>query len=203
MTYEVQQTRWDRIIRRVSGSVGPGSRVSETLSELFPVLDVERVPGELLLLGGTRLGTAGFPVDAAALAFPGAQISNPAGSNAIITITKAMVSSNVDDFILWGTVQALLATALPTAARLRDTREVFPTQPVGVLRIDTALVAPIDSLCEIGVLANTPVVIEDVNGVAILAPGTQFTVGGSIADAKIRNCFFWRERAAEESELQF
>ena len=203
MTYEVQQTRWDRIIRRVSGSVGPGSRVSETLSELFPVLDVERVPGELLLLGGTRLGMAGFPVDAGVGDFAGEQISNPAGSNAIITITKAIVSSEVDDNILWGNVHGLLATALPTAARLRDTREVFPTQPVGVLRISGALAAPIDSLSAISVLARSPLVIEDVNGVAILAPGTQFTVGSSIADAKIRASFQWRERAAEESELQF
>lgn len=201
MTFEVQQTRWDRIIRRVSGSIGPGSRVSETLSELFPVIDIERVPGELLLLGGTRLGLAGFPVNAAAAVFPGSQISNPAESGTIITITRAIVSSNVNDVILWGTVHGLLATALPNSARLRDTREVFPTQAVGLLRIDTALGAPVDSIGQVEVLADSPLILEGENSETVLAPGTQFTVGGSIADATLRATFYWRERPAEESEL--
>ena len=203
MTYEVQQTRWDRIIRRVSGSVGPGSRVSETLSELFPVLDVERVPGELLLLGGTRLGMAAFPVDATVTEFAGAQIQNPPGSNALITVTRVIFSSSVDDTLLWGTLHGTLPSSLPTASRLRDTREVFPVQPVGVLRINTALAAPIDSIGQVAVLARSPLTLEDVNGVAILAPGTRFTVGTSVADALMNACFFWRERAAEPSELQF
>ena len=56
--FEVQQNRWDQLIRRVSGSIGPGSRVSETLSELLPVMDVERVPGELLRLMGTDVAMA-------------------------------------------------------------------------------------------------------------------------------------------------
>ena len=203
MTYEVQQTRWDRLIRRVSGSIGPGSRVSETLSELFPVLDVERVPGELLLLGGTRLGTASFPVQATITEFPGAQIENPANSNAIITVTKVMLSADGAGTFLWSTVNAQLATALPTASRLRDTREVFPVQPVGLLRISTALAAPVDSIGRAILIGNRVLELTSENGLAILAPGERFTVGHDTANTLLEAAFFWRERPAESAELQF
>lgn len=201
--YEVQQSRWDRLIRRVSGSIGPGSRVSETLSELFPVLDVERVPGELLLLGGTRLGVAGFPVNAGVGDFPAAQIENPADSANIITITSVVFSAASVSNLLFGTVHAQLVTALPTASRLRDTREVFPTQPVGLLRIDTGLGAPIDSIGQVRTAGVAVLTLEDKNGVAILAPGERFTVGSDLADTLLTAAFFWRERPAEQSELQF
>ena len=203
MTYEVQQSRWDRLIRRVSGSIGPGSRVSETLSELFPVLDVERVPGELLLLGGTRLGTASFPVSAGVAQFPGAQLENPEDSKNLITITSVVMTMNVDGRMLWGTVHAQLPVAQPTAGRLRDTREVFPVQPVGLHRIQGNLGAPIDSIGQLQVLAATPLTLNDENGIAILAPGERFTVGTTIANSVLLTAFFWRERPAEESELQF
>ena len=203
MTYEVQQTRWDRLIRRVSGSIGPGSRVSETLSELFPVLDVERVPAELLLLGNTRLGMASFPVQATATEFPGSQIENPADSGNLITITQVLITASQTTQILWGAVHGQLPNDLPTASRLRDTREVFPTQPVGLLRIDTALAAPIDSIGQLRVLASTLVRLDDENDLAILAPGERFTVGADTANAFLSAVFFWRERPAEQSELQF
>jgi len=95
MTFEVQQTRWDRIIRRVSGSIGPGSRVSETLSELFPVLDVERVPGELLLLGGTAICVGANDNSGAAGQVARHQIFNPVGSGVIATVSKLIVASTV------------------------------------------------------------------------------------------------------------
>ncbi|KKL16890.1 hypothetical protein LCGC14_2491050 [marine sediment metagenome] len=203
MTYEVQQTRWDRLIRRVSGSIGPGSRVSETLSELFPVIDVERVPGELLLLGGTRLGTASFPITAGVGDFPGAQLENPAGSGTLITVTLVILSAQAAGSFLWSTTEGQLATALPTASRLRDTRQVFPAQPTGLLRIQTDLAAPVDSQGQVLNLSGTKFDLEAENGLAILAPGERFTVGHNIAATFMTATFFWRERAAEESELQF
>ncbi len=48
MGQELQQNRYDQLIRRVGGIIGPGSKVVEALGELFPVIDVENVPGELL-----------------------------------------------------------------------------------------------------------------------------------------------------------
>ena len=203
MTFEVQQTRWDRIIRRVSGSIGPGSRVGETLSELFPVLDVERVPGELLILGGTRLAWGGATRAGVAAEFAKCQLFNPAGSENIITITRFIASHSNLGGLLWGTVQGALSTDLPVASRLRDTREVFPVQPVGLLRIQTDLAAPMDAIGSIRILANTPFTLEDVNGIAILAPGERFSVGTDQVAHLLTCTFFWRERPAEQSELQF
>lgn len=203
MTFEVQQTRWDRLIRRVTGSIGPGSRVSETLSELFPVLDIERVPGELLLLGGTRLGTAGFPLTAGATQFAASQLQNPPGSNALIILTRVIMVAEENGSFLWGTVHAPLALPLPVASRLRDTREVFPVQPVGLLRTQTDLGVPIDSLGQLRIQAFENYTLEDDNGVAILAPGESFTVGHDFPAATINVNWFWRERPAETAELQF
>ena len=201
MTYEVQQTRWDRIIRRVSGSIGPGSRVSETISELFPMIDVERIPGELLLLGGTRLGFATFVVQATAGAFGAAQLQNPAGSNAIITVTQAIMSGDQTGILSWGIDEPALATALPNAGRLRDTREVFPTQPVGLLRIQTNLVAPVGGQGQTNVFTDRNFTLKDSNGIVILAPGEAFVVGYNQVARELLVSFFWRERPAEESEL--
>jgi len=203
MTYEVQQTRWDRLIRRVSGSIGPGSRVSETLSELFPVIDIERIPGELLLLGGTRLGMVHFPVNPGVGVFGGAQLGNPENSGAIITITRVILSANSIAEFLWNTTTIDYEMAIPAASRLRDTREIFPRQPVGVFRSDSALGVPVDSQGSARIAGNTEFTLEDPNGVVILAPGRNFTVGVRDANVRFLPNFFWRERAAEQSELQF
>lgn len=198
MTNEVQQTRWDRIIRRVSGSIGPGSRVSETLSELFPVLDVENVPGELLLLGGTQLCIGQTIESANAGDTPSSSLRNPGESGTLITVTSIRIFS--------GTAQAgrggpSLNTLPNTGTQaVRDTR-VGPTgQPVGIMLSDNSLsLAPLFYRFELN--GTDDLVIEDPNGVAVITQGTSFIVGASIANTDLRVGWLWRERPAEQSEL--
>ena len=201
MTYEVQQTRWDRIIRRVSGSIGPGSRVSETISELFPMLDVENVPGELLLLGGTQLccgqtttgaGGAGF--------FTQSMLRNPGGSNALITITQVVIHSSTNQVMQCGPTLNTYANA--GTQTIRDTRRFPPGEPVGRALHDT-LLAVGSSFFTIRAQASVPFVLKDPNGVAVLAPGTAFSVSSTVANGNLIIGWLWRERPAEESELQF
>jgi len=58
---ELQQNRYDQLLRRVGDLKGPGSKVNDVLQELFPTIDVENVPGELLFLMGTHIGLGVLP----------------------------------------------------------------------------------------------------------------------------------------------
>lgn len=199
MTYEVQQTRWDRIIRRVSGSIGPGSRVSETISELFPMIDVERVPGELLILGGTAISHGGGFLTAAGAQFPTAQLFNPANSNHLITITGVYFSVLITATILWGTSVTQRGTVISTQT-FRDTRSLAPSLPVGQVSQDSSATQA-TATNQSRLLGNVVLKLEDPNGVAVLAPGTGFDIGSTIAANTMHYGFYWRERPAEQSEL--
>ncbi|KKK63408.1 hypothetical protein LCGC14_2994590 [marine sediment metagenome] len=203
MTYEVQQTRWDRIIRRVSGSIGPGSRVSETLSELFPVLDVERVPGELLLLGGTIPGIASGRASSAATQFNAVQLFNPPDSGVIVTVTRIDVSTQTTQAIVMEFDSAQIGSLITNAPRSRDLRVLFPTQPVARLSISTGLVAPIGGIGQFRVDVQDHLVISDENGVVIMPPGNGVSIGGVVAQTVLFVNYLWRERPAEQAELQF
>jgi len=199
MTFEVQQTRWDRIIRRVSGSIGPGSRVAETLSELFPVIDVERVPGELLILGGTGICHGGGTITAAAGERPTAQLFNPADSNILVTITSVHVGFTMTSIVRWGTTQTQIGTIISTQV-FRDTRRLLPALPVAQVSQRSA-VAMATATNQTGILVRTNLTLQDENGVAVLAPGTGFEIGNDGIAGTIFYSFYWRERPAEESEL--
>ena len=200
MAYEVQQTRWDRTIRRVSGSIGPGSRVSETISELFPMIDVERVPGELLVLGGTGICSGGGTLKAEVAEVVSAQLFNPAGSNSLVTITKVYVAFLATANVRWGTTSVPRGTVISTQ-RFRDTRRIPPALPVAQVSQDSD-VALASGINQTRLIADTTLKLEDENGVAVLAPGSGFEIGANVSENTIFYSFYWRERPAEESELQ-
>lgn len=199
--YEVLQNRWDQLIRRVSASVGPGSRVSETLTELFPVIDVERVPGELLLLGGTRLSSGASQITGAAGQSGRLQVFNPAGSNQIITVTSVVVSTTANDQIRIATSNTALTTGVGTEI-FRDRRLPLTGRPTGQIRSDS-LVALADGHLLVRVLASDNFSLEDENGLAVLPPGSGYEVGSQTNQIALTVSFLWRERAAEQSELSF
>ena len=199
MTYEVQQTRWDRLIRRVSGSIGPGSRVSETISELFPVVDVERVPGELLVLGGTRLVWQSTERPASVGEVSASQLQNPVDSGTLITVSQFNFFTNV-----FGTVQASITETFigtPVSGLFRDGR-------LGITRESTGKVSSADNVATAGglrirLLADELKTFEDENSLIMLAPGQALQVGTATDNVRMTVNYFWRERAAEPSELQF
>jgi len=199
MTYEVQQTRWDRIIRRVSGSIGPGSRVSETISELFPMIDVERVPGELLILGGTQLCNGGGFLTAEVGVSPKGMIFNPEGSGHLITVTSVYAASGGSGNMRWGTTVVQFFPVISTQV-FRDTRSLAPALPVGQIS-QLGEVALASGTNQTRVLGSTTLKLEDPNGIAVLAPGSGFEIGPNNQNQTFAFSFYWRERPAEESEL--
>jgi len=197
MTYEVQQTRYDRLIRRVTGSIGPGSRVSESISELFPMIDVEsRVP-ELLLLAGTRLAFGFANSPSVAGNFSAAMLRNPGGSGTIITLHE-LTFTLVTQAIAAGTTLNTLSQLGVTS--FADTRAGVATPTVGQVLFDAQLVAAPDRY-RLRALTGSQIVYHPPNGIAVLGPGSAFGVSGLVLNSGGTFGFKWSERATESSEL--
>lgn len=199
MGHDLQQTRYDQLIRRVGAIIGPGSKVAEALSELFPVIDVERVPGELLLLGGTNLCLGSGLVAAVAAESSRIQVFNPEDSGKLITVTLAIITSNASKKVRYARTNTALLSGLGTEV-FRDTRLAGTSRPVGQIRSDTT-VALTDANGRFIMLANTPVFLRDENSIMVLSPGSGFEVGAGDLNESIEVTFHWRERVAEQSEL--
>jgi len=198
---ELQQTRYDRLMRRVGGLLGPGSKVSEVLSEIFPTVDVERVPGELLYLSGTKVAYGGTTVSAAVALFSQVQIFNPVGSGKLLTVTRMVVSVTLSNEIRWDVGGIALAASVGNQ-RVRDTRVSVDEIASGQIR--TAQSAVVGNLTGVAFLeAADPFTLEDENGIAVLAPGSGLVVGTGGANVTIRVTYYWREREALDSELNF
>jgi len=196
---ELQQNRYDQLLRRVGDLKGPGSKVNDVLQELFPTLDVENVPGELLLLMGTRIGWAGAAKAATAGKAAGIQLFNPAESGHLISISTVFLSCPSTTGFSWGTTTSTLATntGIP---KLRDSRNEGGSRGVAELRTSPDAVAL--SSGAVRVSTNDTFMLTDGNSFCILAPGTGLNMTGE-NDKTISVSFFYRERIAEPSEINF
>jgi len=201
VTNELQQTRYDRTIRRVGGIIGPGSKVAEALGELFPVIDVERIPGELLALGGTGLAQGSSILTAAAGERPSIMLFNPVDSGKLITVTTVFVSSSTGQIIRWNVNTTPLAVTV-VGAQFRDGRLGIGTIPAGTI-LEESKVATTVTRGQGRVLSGDMFQIKDDNSVAVLSPGSGMEVGGANVATTLNVSFAWRERAAEQSELNF
>ena len=199
MSQTIQQNRYDRLLRRVAGMIGPGSKVSEVVPDLLPTIDVENVPGELLWPMDTRLSQGGGALTANAAEFPTAQVRNPDNSGLLITVTMMMISCDVAATILWGAVTTDLSGFIATQV-FRDNRGFSPNTPAGVIT-QVSSAGPGVGTMQVRLPAGTPLIIQDPNGVAVLPPSWGIRFATDQAVSSINYGFFWRERVAEESEL--
>jgi len=196
---ELQQNRYDSLLRRVGDLKGPGSKVNDVLQELFPTIDVENVPGELLLLMATRVGWAGTLKSPTAGKKTGIQLFNPTGSGHLITVSRVIISTAVTGDISWGTTVLALATNTQIP-KLRDTRNEGGSRGVAELRTSPDAVAPASGITRL--LSGQPFDLNDGNSVCILSPGTGLSFVAGV-DVTLRATFLYRERIAEPSELSF
>lgn len=197
---EIQQNRWDQLIRRAAGIVGGGSQVNDTLNELFPVLDVERVPGELLLLMGTDISVGSSVLLGAAGQTGKIQLFNPAGSGKIVTVTSVIFSVDAITPVRLATTNTALTTGVATQT-FRDRRHGLTARPIAGVFQESS-VGFVDANILLIVLANEAFTMKDENGIAVLNPGSGLSVGPSATAQTLTTCFFWRERVAEASELR-
>lgn len=199
MTFEVQQNRWDQLIRRTSGSIGPGSRVGETLAELFPVFEVETNRAELMLLAGWTLGQGAAVLNASVGDRNQAQLFNPTDSGKLVVLEQVMVGDAAAPIFEYNTSSTALADDVGNVIQ-RDTRDSTP--PVGQIRT----VQQPGGLPTIGIFnvqASIAFTLTIDGGLFVLAPGTGFNISTDEANTNTRFNFMWRERVALESELSF
>lgn len=201
MPSELQQNRYDQLIRRVGGIVGPGSKVSEALTELFPTLDVENVPAELLWLMGTRICQGGGRITAVAGQAGRMQLFNPVGSGKLVILTDVHFASALTTTAMWAITPTIFG--VPTSTEVfRDTRELPPTAPTAQMHAQTSI-ALSGGTSQTRVLGSTDLHIHDENSIAVLAPGTGFQIGSGTFNSDVWIGMMWRERPAEQSELNF
>jgi len=203
MTTEIQQNRYDSLLRRVGGLIGPGSKVSEVISELFPMIDVENVPGELLVLAGTRICFGGADVGGVALNISRVQLFNPPDSGVIVAISKVLFGCNNANTVRWGIRENLPLTTNSTNGVFRDTRLGITDRATAELRVQSTNPSLAPNIAKAQVLAGETTILEDGNSLAVLSPGFGWEISPNIVNTDIVATIFWRERTAEQSELNF
>lgn len=201
MSSDLEQGRYDQLIRRLGNMTGPGSRVAEVLSELFPVIDVERVPAELLFLAGWRIGVGSQQSGAEAASISKIQLFNPVDSGHLIVLTRVDFATTVTTIVEATTSLGALTTNVGGTI-LRDTRIGNTAQTVGQVRSQTDATG-LPPTWQIRSLSNINHVLSDDNGIVVLAPGTGYTMAPNTVNQFLIASFMWRERPAEPSELLF
>jgi len=198
---ELQQNRYDQLLRRVGDLKGAGSKVNDVLTELFPMIDVENVPDELQVLMGTRLAMEGAILAPGAANIPKIQLFNPVDSGTLVTVDACWAALNTTGEIHMTTTETEFATVADVGL-FRDTRLGTTGRPTAKVQVlsDAATVA---STVIVRVLSNTFIDFGSKKSVAILGPGTGLLLGPLTANVTFRVSFFWRERTLLPSEANF
>jgi len=198
---EIQQNRWDQLVRRVANITSPGSMVNDSLTELFPVLDVETLKAELLALSGTRIAFGAQNHASSAGDLNHAQIFNPENSGAIITVTRVDFRAAATMDIRYA-MAVLPLTDLNANEAYRDGRLLQIGKPVGQLR-SVQQAAGIPIVGSFLVEGNITRTMESDEGLFVLSPGTGITWATTVTGTASIFSFMWRERVAEPAELNF
>jgi len=201
MPTQLQQNRYDQTLRRVGDLKGPGSKVNEVLSEVFPVFDLENLPSELLFLSGTKLGFGVTDQDSSPGEHSHSQLFNPTGSGKLVVLTEAIISSKEAQRIFITTSTNPLLT-LVTANRQRDSRADFGQPTATQLRVDQNATA----FVPIGIISlttNEAFRLQSLNGLFIMTPGFGVRFSTEELAASLTVNYVWRERIASPSEVSF
>ncbi len=198
---EIQQNRWDQLVRRAANIVAPGSMVSDSLNELFPFIDVETLNLELQYLGTWRpaFGSHGFAASVGNLNH--AQLFNPADSGMIVVPTRVDINvAAIMTFRYIMQVGPILTSAI--VGQVRDTRTGIADRPVGQIRFEQKA-GGLAAVGQVLVRANVTFTFEDPRGLFVLIPGTGVTFATTTTNVASGLNFWWKERVAEPAELNF
>ena len=200
MPNDLQTARYDGLIRRVGGLLGGGSKVTETLSELFPMIDVENVPAELLILGGWRTAFTTKSLGPTAGQTSRAGIFNPAGSGLIVVLTDVFLDTDVAVVLAYSTSTTQL-TVDQFSGVPRDGRNGVAVNTGA--KVAQQLTGNTVQRGRLIIEANKTFHHHATNELAVLPPGTGFEYGTVLDNLRLGATFFWRERTALGSELNF
>lgn len=198
---EIQQNRWDQLIRRAANIVGGGSQVNDTLNELFPVMDVENVPNELLYLSGWFLGQGAVQAASVAAELQHIQLFNPAASGKLIVCERVIISTTTGQLCEYTMADVALTNNIGNELQ-RDTRIGVAQPLIGEMR-QASQAAGLPTVGLFNLQASVQFDFHDRRGLFVLAPGTGVTFANTTVNTPLRCSFMWRERVAEVAELNF
>lgn len=196
---ELQQNRYDQLLRRVGDLKGPGSKVNDALGELFPMIDVENVPAELLILMGSRLcmGTAAFAAGGVGN-FAQVFLRNPGASGSLLRLVSVSAWSSGQTTLVLGPTQN---SSTPVGNRAFVDGRIFGEGTVGIIQGRNNFLAAGSTFFRIRLRAQVAAIWEPPTGMAVITPGTAFSVGTETDDESLEVGFLWVERVAQPSEL--
>lgn len=198
---DLQQARYDQLVRRVGVLYGGGSKVVEVLPEVFPVLDLENLPHELLMLAGWRTAMITVSRDPTLGDIVAAQLFNPVNSGFIAAVTQVILRTDQDSNVAVTINQAQLTGGF-TRGLFRDSRLGGVRNSVlGGLTQTGPAATP--ATMNLFVPSDSQYILSDPNGLVVLSPGNGMQCGINTIDRFISATFLWRERVAETSELNF
>jgi len=193
----LQTARLENFIRRWGSIKGPGSVLSETLGDVFPVLDLENLSPEGYLLAGWYPFFIFGTTTGVAAQIAGNSLINPADSGMLVVVDEVIIRLGNAGSVTVGTSLPLF-TPIANATQ-RDTRSAPFT---GVARFGAnANVGAAETGLQVRAAVASDKVITSPHGVAILAPGTQLATVATTVQVTITTSFSGRVRVAEPSEL--
>jgi len=196
----IQTAQFDNLIRRLYSIKGGGSELSETLGDLFPILDLENLPSELLLLRGWHMFSGFTNVVGVSAQLTMAQLFNPAASTSLVALDRVIINSQKAQIMTYG-LNIALATPVINTVNM-DTR----MSPLFNANARIAAESDLQSSGNAGrieVVADTDYDLEFPNGICVLDPGGVFSIASAQNDSDLTVTFVGRERNAEPSELSF
>lgn len=196
----INQGRYDRLLRRTTAQVGPGSKVGNALEDLFPVLEVENAPIELLRASGWVVGMGQIFATSAVGTTPAHQLFNPPNSSKLVVLTHLSFVATAAVVIRYGPAFVALTDASIPGAQ-RDTRDGQIRSTVALLQREDDGVASTFAMRRLA--ASVQQEIFDQNGLAVLAPGSGFVLTSATTNVNLGTSWLWRERVAEPEELDF
>jgi len=200
MTSELQTDRYSQMVRRVGAMIGPGGRVVEVLTELFPVIELEGTTPEILALGGWRTAWQSTERPAAPGMVSRSQLFNPADSGIIAAVTQVWWRSAIAGAIQMAIENAQIG-GTPVRGLFRDARFGGNRETsLTVEAVDAGAVGGGFFFRDPGAV-NTQ--MRDDNGIVVLLPGSGLSVGAGAQNSQLTVNYFWRERSAEQSEINF
>ena len=196
----LNQNRYDQLLRRVGDLKGPGSKVADALTELFPMIDVENIPAELLLLSGSRLCMARVVVNAGGATFFGhILLRNPGNSSVVARLIQVVIwSDTAQRMVIGPTVNSGTASGNRAFADGR----VFGEGTVLTTHGDNNSLVVGSDFYRIAVNGVDSVIWEPPVAAMVITPATALSVSNGTDNTNLHVSFLWVERVAQPSELK-
>ena len=196
---EIQQNRYDQLLRRVADIKGAGSKVNDALTELFPTIDVENVPAELLLLSGARMAMGHVSLNAGGVGnFSTAFLRNNGGTGILGRVTSVEVFSPTAQRITFGPTQNSSAAS---GTRAFTDGRVFGEGTTLITQGNNNFLAFGADFYRISVDGIVSAVWKPPGAGMIITPATALSVSATLGDTSLQVSFVWVERVAQPSEL--